>query len=65
MPMLNLPPPRGVEAPPMTAHLIAGLLLGLSFACLVLPALVALSGPDREEGSVSEGWLQRDKAGRK
>ena len=45
----------------MTAHLIAGLLLGLSFACLVLPALVALSGPDREEGSVSEGWLQRDK----
>lgn len=48
----------------MTAHLIAGLLLGLSFACFVLPDLVALSGPDREESSVSEGRLRRDKEGR-
>lgn len=48
----------------MTAHLIAGLLLGLSFALIVLPALVALSGPDREEGSVSEGWMRRDREGK-
>lgn len=44
----------------MTEHLLAGLLLGLSFACLVLPALVALSGPDEQEGSVSEGWRRRN-----
>ena len=44
----------------MTEHLIAGLLLGLSFACVVLPALIALSGPDREDGSVSEGWRRRN-----
>ena len=48
----------------MTAHLIAGLLLGLAFACLVIPALVALSGPDEQEGSVSEGWMRRDREGR-
>lgn len=44
----------------MTAHLIAGLLLGLSFACIVVPALVALSGPDEPDGSVSEGWRRRN-----
>ena len=44
----------------MTAHLIAGLLLGLAFVCLVVPALVALSGPDEQEGSVSEGWRRRN-----
>lgn len=48
----------------MTAHLIAGLLLGLAAACIILPALVALSGPDEPQGSVSEGWLRRDKEGR-
>ena len=48
----------------MTAHLIAGLLLGLAAACIILPALVALSGPDEQEGSVSEGWMRRDKEGR-
>ena len=48
----------------MTEHLIAGLLLGLSFACFVVPALVALSGPDEPDGSVSEGWIRRDKEGR-
>lgn len=48
----------------MTAHLIAGVLLGLSFACFVIPALVALSGPDRDEGSVSEGWRRRNGEGR-
>ena len=47
----------------MTAHLIAGVLLGLSFACLVLPALVALSGPDEQDGSVSEGWRRRNGEG--
>ena len=48
----------------MIAHLIVGLLLGLSFVCLVIPALVALSGPDREDGRVSEGWRRRDREGR-
>lgn len=62
--MLDLPPPRRVAGQAVTAHPIAGVLLGLSFACFVLPALVALSGPDREEGSVSEGRLRRDKEGR-
>jgi hypothetical protein len=28
--------------------LIAGVLLGLSFACIVIPALCALAGPDEE-----------------
>ena len=49
----------------MTAHLIAGVLLGLAAACIILPALVALSGPDEPEGRLSEGWMRRDKAGRK
>ena len=53
-----------MEEVSVTAHLIAGVLLGLSFACFVLPALVALSGPDEPQGSVSEGWLRRDKEGR-
>lgn len=44
----------------MGAHLLAGVLLGLAFACLVIPALVALSGPDRDEGRVSEGWRRRN-----
>ena len=44
----------------MTAHLIAGLLLGLAAACIILPALVALSGPDEQEGTVSEGWRRRN-----
>lgn len=48
----------------MTAHLIAGLLLGLAAACIILPALVALSGPDEPEGTVSEGWMRREKEGR-
>ena len=42
------------------AHLIAGVLLGLAFACLVIPALLALAGPDREDGRVSEGWRRRN-----
>jgi hypothetical protein len=33
-------------------HLIAGILLGLAFACVVLPALCALAGPDEEEQKV-------------
>lgn len=32
----------------MTCYLIAGLLLGLSAACIVVPALLALIGPDEE-----------------
>lgn len=44
----------------MTAHLIAGLLLGLAAVLVVVPALVALSGPDEQEGSVSEGWRRRN-----
>ena len=48
----------------MAAHLIAGVLLGLAFACLVIPALVALSGPDPEMGRVSPGWIRRDREGR-
>jgi len=43
----------------MIEHLIAGLLLGLSFCCVVLPALCALAGPDREDGRVSPGWRDR------
>jgi hypothetical protein len=27
-------------------HLVAGILLGLAFACVILPALCALAGPD-------------------
>lgn len=42
----------------MIAHLMAGILLGLAFACIVLPALIALSGPDEDEGKVSPGWLR-------
>lgn len=48
----------------MAYHLLAGLLLGLSFVCVVLPALAALSGPDREDGRVSPGWMRRDREGR-
>ena len=48
----------------MTAHLVAGVLLGLSFACLVLPALHALAGPDPEQGQISEGWRRRHEDGR-
>jgi len=48
----------------MTAHLIAGLLLGLAFACIVLPALHALAGPDGDEGQISEGWRRRHEAGK-
>lgn len=43
----------------VSAVLLAGLLLGLSFACLILPALHALAGPDEEQGRVSPGWLRR------
>ena len=32
----------------MTAHLVAGVLLGLAFACLIIPALCALAGPDED-----------------
>ena len=46
----------------MIEHLVAGVLLGLAFACVVLPALIALAGPDEDdEGHVSEGWMRRHK----
>ena len=45
-------------------RLLAGLLLGLSFACLILPALHALAGPDDEQGRVSPGWLRRHRGGK-
>jgi hypothetical protein len=32
----------------MAEHLAAGILLGLAFCCLVLPALCALAGPDED-----------------
>jgi hypothetical protein len=48
----------------VTAHLVAGILLGLSFACLVLPAFHALAGPDRSEGRVTPGWQRRHDEGR-
>lgn len=48
----------------MSAVLVVGLLLGLAFACLVLPAFVALAGPDEEQGRVSPGWLRRHREGR-
>lgn len=49
----------------MGAHLLAGLLLGLAFVCFVIPALVALSGPDHDShGRVSPGWMRRDREGR-
>jgi hypothetical protein len=43
----------------MTAHLIAGVLLGLAFCCVVLPALCALSGPDEPDGRLTPGWMRR------
>ena len=44
----------------MIEHIVAGVLLGLAFVCIVLPALVALAGPDEpDEGRVSEGWVRR------
>jgi hypothetical protein len=43
----------------MELHLLAGLLLGLGAACIILPALHALAGPDEEQGRVSPGWLRR------
>jgi hypothetical protein len=48
----------------VSAVLLAGLLLGLGFACIVLPALHALAGPDDEQGRVTEGWLRRHREGR-
>jgi hypothetical protein len=48
----------------VTAHLIAGLLLGLAFACLVLPAFHALAGPDVPQGRVTPGWRRRHEAGK-
>lgn len=48
----------------MELHLLAGVLLGLAAACLVLPALHALAGPDDEQGRVSPGWLRRHREGR-
>jgi hypothetical protein len=48
----------------VTAHLIAGVLLGLGFACWVIPALVALAGPDPEQGQISEGWRRRHEEGK-
>ena len=49
---------------PVVAHLVAGVLLGLAFACFVLPAFIALAGPDQDEGCVSPGWLRRHREGR-
>jgi hypothetical protein len=48
----------------MTAHLVAGVLLGLAFACWVIPAFVALAGPDPELGRISEGWRRRHEEGK-
>jgi len=48
----------------MTSHLVAGLLLGLGFACWVIPALVALAGPDPEQGEVTPGWRRRHEDGK-
>jgi hypothetical protein len=33
----------------METYLLAGVLLGLACACIVLPAVVLLAGDDREE----------------
>ena len=49
---------------PVVAHLIAGVLLGLAFVAFVLPAFIALSGPDQDEERVSPDWLRRDKGSR-
>jgi hypothetical protein len=54
----------GVVVVAMSAVLIAGVLLGLSFACLVLPAFHALAGPDPEQGQISEGWRRRHEDGK-
>jgi len=32
----------------MAEHLAAGILLGLAFACIIIPALTALGGPDED-----------------
>ena len=32
----------------MAEMLVAGILLGLAFSCIVIPALCALAGPDEE-----------------
>ena len=32
----------------MEMHLLSGLLLGLAFACIVLPIVLMLAGDDRE-----------------
>lgn len=40
----------------VVAHLLAGVLLGLAFCCVILPALCALGGPDRKDGQVTPGW---------
>jgi hypothetical protein len=32
----------------MLEHLVAGVLLGLAFACFVLPVLIWASGPDED-----------------
>lgn len=45
----------------MIEHLLAGVLLGLAFCCVVLPALCALGGPDREDGRVTPGWSRRER----
>lgn len=44
----------------MIEHLVAGILLGLAFACVVLPAFLALAGPDEDDpGRVTEGTRRR------
>jgi hypothetical protein len=49
---------------PVVEHLFAGVLLGLSFACVVLPALCALSGPDEQHGRLTRGWMRRHEEGK-
>ncbi len=44
----------------MIQHLVAGVLLLASALLIILPAMIALAGPDDEDaGHVSEGWRQR------